>query len=310
MAQSITPKPPPKWQIAAILTIAILAISTSSIWIRFAIAEAEIRGVGFSLAIAAMRLTIAASILVPMRGSQARKAPPNAIGCSIAAGLFLALHFGLWITSLSYTSIVASTTLVTTNPLWVALLGWLWFGEKPTRQLTLGIAIALAGGILISWGGTESAAAGTQPWLGNLLALTGSWAVSVYLLLGREAQKRGLSVGGHMAIAHTIAALVLLPLPLAFGIGYGGYRASVYGYILLMALLPQLVGHTSINWAMRWISPTLVTLTILFEPVGASALGYWFFGEVPAVGVFVGAVVLLVGVAIAVLGDRRSPSPS
>ncbi|MDY6936521.1 MAG: DMT family transporter [Cyanobacteriota bacterium] len=300
----MTLKPPQTWQILVILTIAILAVSTSAIWIRLAMVEANIRGVGFSLTVAAARLTLAALILVPIRGSKVSQAPAIAIGYAVAAGLFLALHFGTWITSLSYTSIVASTALVTTNPLWVALLEWLWFGRKPTRRITLGITIALCGGFLISSGGAENTTVGTQPWLGNLLAIIGSWAVSFYLLLGREAQKRGLSLGGYSTIAYTVAALVLLPLPLVFGMSYTGYSHRVYAYLLLMALLPQLVGHAGINWAMRWVSPTLVTLAVLFEPAIASGLGYWIFGEVPTFGVFIGAAVLLVGVAIAALDSR------
>lgn len=124
--------------------------------------------------------------------------------------------------------------------------------------------------------------------------------VSLYLLLGREAQRRGLGIGSYVAVAYTTGALVLLPLPLIFGVNYVGYPVAVYLYILCMAVASQVVGHTTINWAVRWISPTLVTLAILFEPVGSSFLGYLIFEELPGLLVLVGAVVLLSGVAIAV----------
>ena len=168
------------------------------------------------------------------------------------------------------------------------------------------IAIALAGGLVIGLADTPSGNAGSNPLLGNFLAIAGAWAVSFYLLLGREAQKRGLTLGGYGAIAYTTAAVVLLPMPILFGSPYSGYQNQnqIYLYILLMALLPQLVGHTSINWAMRWLSPTLVTLSILFEPLIASLLGYFVFREVPPPQVFIGGAVLLTGVAIAVMGDR------
>jgi drug/metabolite transporter (DMT)-like permease len=261
------------------------------------------RGVGFSLFLAASRLTLASSILLSIQWRSLSRTPTtaplsrSALACAVAAGLFLALHFATWITSLSYTSIAASTTLVTTNPLWVALLSWVCYKDVPTRKMAIGMAIALAGGILVGVGGGDSS--GSQPLLGNALALAGSWTVSIYLLLGREAQCRGLSVGGYGIVAYSTAALVLLPLPLLFGVGYTGYPPAVYLYSLLMALLPQLVGHTILNWAVLWVSPTLVTLTILFEPVASSVLGFWVFGEVPTLRVWVGAVVLLVGVAIA-----------
>ncbi|MEG4121552.1 DMT family transporter [Microcoleus sp. N9_B4] len=135
--------------------------------------------------------------------------------------------------------------------------------------------------------------------------MAGSWAVSLYLLMGREAQRRGLGIGGYIAIAYTVAAIVLLPLPFAFGTTYTNYPDIVYFYILLTAALPQLVGHTILNWAVVQIFPTLVTLAILFEPVGASWLAYLLFGEVPAPAVLAGAAVLLLGVAIATVGAKK-----
>ena len=160
----------------------------------------------------------------------------------------------------------------------------------------------------IAVGSAGAANVGSLQLLGNFLALAGSWAVSLYLLLGREAQRRGLGIGGYIAIAYTVAAIVLLPLPIVFGVSYTGYPHIVYFYILLTAALPQLVGHTILNWAVVQISPTLVTLAILFEPVAASILGYLLFGEVPAPAVLAGAAVLLFGVATATVGAKKSQS--
>lgn len=296
----------PLWKVTLILSVGILAVSTAAIWSRLAFEAAGIREVGFSLVIAASRLTLASVILLPTwrnikRGEEFKRALPYAI----AAGGFLGIHFACWISSLAYTSIAASTTFVTTNPVWVALISWVWLKEKISRKTISGIAIALAGGLVIGLA-DSGGNAGSNPLLGNFLAIAGAWAVSFYLLLGREAQKRGLTLSGYGAIAYTTAAVVLLPMPILFGSAYSGYQNQdqIYLYILLMALLPQLVGHTSINWAMVWLSPTLVTLLILFEPVVASLLGYFVFGEVPPPQVFLGGAVLLTGVAIAVMGDR------
>ncbi len=301
------PKPLPNWSIALILTIGVLAVSTASILIRLANLKAGAGGLGFSLVLAASRLTLSALILLPAWPKIQWKAlQPGARRYAAAAGLCLALHFALWITSLSYTSIAASTALVTTNPVWVALLSRFWFGEKLSKLSIAGITIALAGGMAIAVGSAGAANAGSSQLLGDFLAVAGSWAVSLYLLLGREAQRRGLGIGGYIAIAYTIAAIVLLPLPLAFGTSYTGYPNIVYLYILLTAALPQLVGHTIFNWAVVQISPTLVTLAILFEPVGASCLGYLLFGEMPAPAVLGGAGVILFGVAAATFGTQKS----
>lgn len=283
----------------------VLAVSTAAIWIRLAIAAAGTQGAGFSLVLAASRLIIATLMLAPTwQRLQWQQLQPGAIAYAVGAGACLALHFATWITSLSYTSIAASTTLVTSNPLWVGLLSWLWLGERPTRRTVLGIGVALVGGICIGLGDTGGTSPASNPLLGNGLALAGSWAVSLYLLLGRESQRRGMGIGGYSLVAYSVAALVLLLLPLAFGASYLGYPARVYFYIALMALLPQLVGHTSINWSMRSLSPTLVTLVILFEPVFASVLGYWTFGEMPSPLVFAGAPILLAGVAIAATSSQ------
>lgn len=298
---------PSIWKVAVILSFGVLAVSTAAILVRLALDAAGVRGVGFSLVLAASRLSLAALMLIPTWGKiQPKQLQRGALGYAVAAGIFLAAHFGTWITSLSYTSIAASTTIVTTNPIWISLFCWLGFREKPSRKTVLGIAIALVGGLMVGLANLTPGAIGSNPLLGNLLALMGSWAYSLYLLLGREAQRRGMGIGSYGAIAYGCSALVLLPLPLLFSASYLGYPSTVYLYILLMALLPQLVGHTSFNWAVRWISPTVVTLAILFEPVCASIMGYWAFGEIPALSVLVGAVVLLTGVAIAAIGSRQN----
>jgi drug/metabolite transporter (DMT)-like permease len=300
------PKQPQNWSIALLLIIGVLAVSTSSILIRLANMEASAGGLGFSLILAASRLSLSSLILLPAwQKIQWNSLQPGARRYAAAAGLCLALHFALWITSLSYTSIAASTALVTTTPVWIALLSRFWFGEKLSKMSIAGITIALAGGMAIAVGSAGAESASSSKLLGDFLALAGSWAVSLYLLLGREAQRRGLGIGGYIAIAYTVSAIVLLPLPLAFGTSYIGYPHIVYFYILLTAALPQLVGHTILNWAVMQISPTLVTLAILFEPVAASFLGYLLFREVPAPAVLAGAAILLFGVATATVGAQK-----
>lgn len=285
------------WRIIAVLGFGVFCVSTSAVFVRLALAASGTAGPEFSLVVAAMRLMMASLVLLPTWWRfQPRAHAAGTLLLSAGAGVLLAIHFATWITSLSYTSIAASTTLVTTNPVWVALLAWLWLGERPSPSVVLGIGITLVGGAIIGW---EPDAIGDNPLLGNGLALVGAWTFSLYFLLGQQVQQRGLSVGQHSAIAFTTAALVLLPLPLLVGTPYRGYPLAVYGWIAMMALVPQLMGYTALNWAVRHLSATLVTLAILMEPVGASLLGYAVFGEVPGIRVLIGAVVVLCGAAIA-----------
>lgn len=300
-------KPSP-WQVGLVLFFGMLSVATAAIFIRLCLQTAGVKGVGFSLFIAATRLILAAAILLPA-WPKLLKTPvsPQAYYYGIGAGLCLALHFATWITSLSFTSVAVSTTLVTTNPVWVALLSWWWYQEKPTKLSMVGIAVALAGGILIALGDPQRdlTLSNNNAMVGNLLALVGAWMASLYLLLGKQAQAKGLSTTGYITLAYSVAALVLLPLPLIFNVSYLGYPNLVYVYILLMAIFAQIIGHGSINWSIRWISPTKVTLAILFEPVGAGLLAFFVFNEVPPLTVLAGVLVLLIGVAIAVLGSSQ-----
>ena len=301
------------WKVALILTIGVFAVSTSAISTRLAFESAGAYNVGFSLVLAASRLSIASLILLLTTSfipGKVQMAPQHvnlntAVRYAIGAGFFLALHFAAWITSLTYTSIAASTTLVTTNPIWVTFIAWVWFKEKPSLLTLFGIGIAFAGGITISLS-SDSVTTASQPLVGNILALMAAWAASLYLLLGREAQRQGLSISKYITVAYSTSALVLLPVPFFIGASYTNYPSQAYFYIALTALIPQLIGHTSFNWATRVISPIIVTLVLLFEPIGASLLGYLIFNEVPKPLELVSAVVILAGVALAILGTRRA----
>ena len=290
-----------------ILVTGVLAVSTAAIFIRLSFGAAQENSLGFSLFLAASRLAIASLFLLPAWvGLRQTTVSTVAYYYAGAAGGCLALHFATWITSLSLTSIAASTTLVTTNPIWVALICWFWFQEKPTKLTVMGMIVALVGGVMIALGDGEMQGGSANSLGGDFLALAGAWMASLYLLLGREAQRHGLGVGSYAAIAYTTAALLLLPLPLLFGSSYLGYPNLVYGWVLLMAILPQLVGHTSFNWSVRWISPTVVTLTILGEPIVSSLLGWLIFAEIPSVSVLAGGIIVLLGIATAVLGTHHS----
>ncbi|MGK7927796.1 MAG: DMT family transporter [Spirulina sp.] len=303
------PKSPKVWQIALILGIGVFSVSTAAIFVRLALEVTGLRGTGFSLFLAASRLIVSAVVFLPnWRRVRQTSISPKAFYYAGIAGLFLALHFAVWISSLSFTSIVAATTLVTTNPIWIALLSRFWFKEKLKNATIIGVLISLFGGIAIALGGSPSESMGSQPLLGDFLALVGSWFVSFYLLCGREAQRQGLSTENYITIAYSVAAIALFPFPFFFGSGYFGYPVSVYFYILFLALFSQVIGHTTINWAVRWISPVLVSLAILFEPIGSSILGYFIFGELPGFMVIIGAIIILLGVAIAISGERtKSP---
>jgi drug/metabolite transporter (DMT)-like permease len=292
---------PPHARVVAILSVALLAISVAAVFIRLAEAPGVV--------VAVWRMSIATLVLAPLTLRALRRTPLRRANAAPAiwAGLLLGVHFATWISSLSYTTVAASVSLVSTTPLWVALMSWAFLRRAPTLGILLGVLVAVAGGAVIAFGDLVGAAGGSAapaPLLGDALALVGAIAIAGYLLLGRAAQRRGLGIDAYAGVAYGVAALVLLPLPALVGVPYLDYPASTFGWILALALVPQLVGHTGINYAMRHLDPTRVATATLLEPVGAALLAVALFGEVPSVTTAVGAVVLLIGVLLTVRAGR------
>jgi len=289
----------------AVLAAGVLVVSSASILIRFA------QGLGVpSLSLAAWRLLLAALILTPFVLARARteiaNLTPRDLGLAVLAGTFLALHFAAWIASLAYTSVAASTVLVTTNPIWIAAVSWLLFRERPGAGLAVGIALAIAGSVAIfAAGGTSPA--GANPVLGNTLALIGSVMVSGYLLIGRSLRGR-LSLLAYIWLVYGAAAGVLLLAVLATGGQMLGFAAAAYAVLLALAVGPQLGGHTAFNWALRYLSPAFIAIAILGEPVGAALLAFLILGERVAPLELAGFVLLLIGIYCAARAERHGPA--
>ena len=302
-----TPNMPSPLMLGTVFFVGVLAVSSAAIFVRMANSAAGGSSPGLSLVFATTRLAFASLFLIPVwRKVVVVRVKPQVYVFAVLAGVFLGIHFAGYVASLGYTSIAASATLVNTNPVWLALLAWLWLGKRPSRLSVLGIVLAVSGGVLIALSGASGAQPGANPLLGNLLALMGAFGFTFYLLLGSEAQRRGLAITPYIVIAYSVGALSLAVFPPLFGTSYFDVPLAFYGFALVTALLPQLVGHTAFNWTSRFLSPTLVSLVILFEPLVASLLGYLIFSEVPGRLTFIGAPVLLMGVAAAILGERQS----
>lgn len=291
---------PARSQILLVVVIGIIGVSLAAIWVRLAVDTVMVDNqVGFSLFLAASRMILATIILLPTwKNLKLDRAKSAANYYAIAAGLCLAIHFATWITSLAYTSITASTVLVTTNPIWVGLFSWWWYREKLSLQGIIGIGIALFGGAIMAIADSNIDGSYSNPILGDVLALIGAVMSSLYMIFGSQAQRRGLDTGSYVAIAYFTAALCLFPLPFLFKVSYLGYQGKVYLYVCLMALMSQIIGHTSLNWSMRWISPTVISLSLLFEPVIASLVGAIVFGEVPSINLLLGGCIILGGIGV------------
>jgi drug/metabolite transporter (DMT)-like permease len=281
------------------LVIGIIAVSSGSIFARFAQADAP------SIAIAAFRLSLATLFLLPAAWLRHRReiAELNSSewGWLLTSGIFLAIHFGTWITSLEYTSVASSVALVSTSPLWVALFAWIIWREPMTPSLASGLALALCGTIVISLA-EASTAISSRPFLGNLLALAGALAVSGYWLIGRRMRRRLLLVP-YATLVYGFAALALLATAFLFHQPLSGFKTETYVWFLLLALLPQLVGHSSFNWALGHLPAAYIAIATLGEPVGAALLAFLVLNEAPSLLKLTAAALILCGIYLA-LGSQ------
>jgi drug/metabolite transporter (DMT)-like permease len=296
-----SPEPTPRpATLYLVLAAGVVAVSLAAIFIRYANAP--------SLIVAAYRMTLASLILLPLALPALRKTPLTKQNApyAISASVFLGIHFATWISSLSYTTVASSAAIVATQPLWVALFSWVFLKSAPSFMTLLGILVSIGGMAMIAFGDLSSGdlAGGSRPLLGDALALVGGVCSAAYFLLGRSAQKRGLSLNAYVGVAYSVAALVLLPLPFIAGISYTTYPPITFFWIALLALIPQLIGHTSFNYAVKYVPPTLVSTLMLLEPVGAAILAVVLFSEIPGRATLLGGVILLVGIAITIQTSR------
>ncbi len=291
-----------------VLAFGIMAASTASVFVRNAQVEVS------SLVIAALRLSLASLVLTPIvlarRRTELRGLQRSELLLALLSGFFLAIHFASWITSLGYTSVASSVVLVSTTPLWVALLSPFTIKEPLSRPILVGMVVALAGGIIIglsdscSWNGTNLVCPQLFDFVkgdafkGDMLALLGALMAACYLIIGRRL-RAGTSLLTYIFLVYGMAAVVLVTIMLAIGESPLGYSPQSYGWIILMALIPQLLGHTSFNWALAYLSAAYVSISLLGEPIGSAILAYIFLDETPSVMKIFGAILILTGIYIA-----------
>lgn len=284
----------------------VVVVSFAAILIRFAHADGAP-----SLAIAAVRLAVACAVLAPFAwlraGREMLRIPRRELGLCALSGALLAAHFWAWITSLEHTSVASSTALVTTNPLWVALASAIFLHERPRTAAVAGIVLTLAGSMLV-FVADAARAPGPQaaPMFGNALALLGAVAVSGYLLVGRALRTR-VSLTAYIWLAYSSAAILLVVAAVAAGISFTALPGAAWAFMVALALGPQLVGHTALNWALRRLTATFVAVAILGEPVGSAVLAYLFFGEGFSTLQFAGFVLLLLGIFVAARAEQLPP---
>jgi len=279
------------------LAVAVLAVSTSAILVEWSRAP--------SLVKAFYRVSFTTLLLAPVALARPadraafRRLRGRDLLVAVASGAALALHFASWFESLRWTSVAASVTLVQSQPVFVAVGAWALLDERVTTRTAAGIAVALVGTVVLAGGDAllGGAARGARPAYGNGLALFGAVCYTVYVLAGRSLRQR-FPVLPYVVVVYGVCAVVLLVATVARGHALVGYGHREWLLFAAMALGPGLLGHTVVNWALAHVESSVVSVSLVGEPVGSTLLAAVLLAEVPTPTTAVGGVVVLAGIAL------------
>jgi drug/metabolite transporter (DMT)-like permease len=289
-----------------VLALSLIGISFAGPLVRLSTADAvtiAVWRIGFSLVLVAVLL------IVTGEWRDWRHLTWRHFALAVTGGVSLALHFWAWNASIHLTTIAASVTLVGLQPAVVATISAIALREAPTRRQVGGIAIAILGAMIIAAPDLRGglAPSGNAPLLGNLLAISAALTAAVYYSIGRSLRK-SLGVWAYVGIVYSAAFLTLWLIAESRGVVLTPQPPREIAIFAGLALGPMLVGHTGMNWALKFLPAYVVNLTVLGEPVGATLLGAVIpsIRQIPTLATLVGGVIVLGGVIIAA-GPREAP---
>ncbi|GAA0505192.1 DMT family transporter [Halorubrum aquaticum] len=283
------------------LVTAVLAVSTGAILVRWSDAPSSVA--------AFYRVLFTTLPLLPVAAWRYRdqfgRIDRRDLGFATLSGVALALHFASWFESLEWTSVAASVTLVQAQPVFVALGAWLLLRERVTRRIAVGIGVAVGGIVAMSLGDfLGGVLVGPAPLYGNGLALFGAVTAAGYVLAGRSLRQR-LALVPYVVVVYGVCTVSLLALVLAQGHPLSGYPPREWAVFLGLAVGPGLFGHTVINWVLGYLESSVVSVSLLGEPVGATVLALVLLGEAPTRFTVVGGVIVLSGIYFTTTGTDR-----
>lgn len=275
------------------ILIGVISISLSAIFVKLAQADAGV--------IAFYRMLFSVLIMSPIFFMKYTKELKLITGrdwlFSSIAGIFLAFHFILWFESLNYTSVASSTVLVTLQPLFAFVGTYFFFKEPLSVKTIISGLIAIFGSFLISWGDFQVSGIALY---GDMLALIACALITAYLLFGQEVRKR-ISLITYTMVVYSISTICLFFYVLLKGESFGPYSAMNWMWFLLLAIIPNLLGHTLFNWAIKWVSTNVISIAVLFEPIGAAILAYYIFSENLMPSQIIGGIVVFLGITLFVV---------
>lgn len=269
------------------IPIAIVAVSFAAIFIRLSNSH--------PIAVAFYRMLFSTLLLlpfVPSHWEKLKELDRKQWLLLVSTGFLLALHFSAWISSLSYTSVASSVVLVTAHPLVVAWISGWYLGEKIGKKAYLGIFIALGGVVLMTFSDYRISG---EALFGDILAIIGMLAVAGYLIRGREMRKE-LSLVTYTFTVYLFSTLFLGLISLFFRVSFRFYAPREYLLFFALALVPTIFGHTLYNWSLKYVKASLVSVSLLGEPIISSVLAFFILAETPPVLTIIGGGITLFGI--------------
>lgn len=282
------------------IAIGVISVSLSAIFVKLASAESAV--------IAFYRMLFSVLIMSPVfllkYKSELKLLQKRDWLFSVVAGVFLAFHFILWFESLNYTSVASSTVLVTLQPIFAFIGTYVFFKERVTFQSIVAVIVAISGSLLISWGDFRVSGVALY---GDVLALIACAFITGYLLFGQDVRKR-LSLMTYTMVVYSVSTITLFFYVLFTGQSFGPYESIDWFWFLMLAIVPNLLGHTLFNWSLKWISTNAISIAILFEPIGAAILAFFIFNESLILSQVIGGVIVILGIALFMLDIKKAKS--
>lgn len=280
-----------------VIGIGVISVSTAAIFVKLSTAPSSV--------IATYRILFAALILlVPTliySWNDLKKITRIDILYSFISGTFLAFHFLTWFESLKYTSVASSVVIIALQPIFAMIGVFIFFKEKVTRVQLLGGLLAILGSFVIGWGDFK---ADNQAILGDFLALVGTLLVTGYWLLGQKLRKN-LSILPYVFLVYCSSSLVLITYNLIIKIDLIHYSPDEWKIFLGLAVIPTIFGHTLLNWGIKFVNATTISVSILVEPIIASFLAYIILNETLKISQILGAVLIFFGIVIYIINSNE-----
>ncbi|MEC0370495.1 DMT family transporter [Paenibacillus chibensis] len=279
------------------LFIGIIAVSFSSIFVKWASAPASIQGM--------YRLLFTVLLMLPFIGpywSELKSLSFKKASMLFTSGFFLALHFLLWMGSLKLTTVSSSTIILALEPVFIVFGAFILYKERTSRVSMLGMGVAIVGAVLIGWG---DIGVSRDNLIGDMLSVFGTLAVSVHMLIGQKMVTQ-VSSFIYSFVVFVSAVVVFAVYNLFTATPFIGYPGKDWLMFLLLAVVPTVFGHLLFNWLLQYVSATTISMSILGEPVGSSLLAFLLLGEQMTWFQIIGGLLAISGLVVFLNAGRLS----